>query len=146
MVIPRRSRAREVVLQLLFQDDLNPGVSDETVMSFMRRRLHDNKELLAFASGLLNGVREHRKALDAHVSRRAANWSLERMAVPDRNIIRLGAYELLYTETPGAVVINEAVEMAKRFGSKQSAQFVNGLLDRLLHDRPATSNENSPAE
>src|SRR5688572_29244358 len=111
MVIPRRSRAREVVLQLLFQDDLNPGVSEEAVMAFMRRRLHDNKDLLAFASSLLKGVREHRDALDAHVARRAANWSLERMAVPDRNIIRLGAYELLYTDTPGAVVINEAVEM-----------------------------------
>jgi N utilization substance protein B len=56
------------------------------------------------------------------------------MAVTDRNVIRLGAYEILYTNTPGPVVIDEAVELAKRFGAKQSAQFVNGVLDRFLHD------------
>ena len=63
---------------------------------------------------------------------RASNWSLERMAATDRNILRLAAFEILYTETPGRVVINEAVELAKRYGTGQSAQFVNGVLDGLL--------------
>ena len=61
-----------------------------------------------------------------------ANWNLNRMAVTDRNILRLGAFEILFSDTPGRVAINEAVELAKRFGAKQSPQFVNGILDRLL--------------
>jgi N utilization substance protein B len=69
------------------------------------------------------------------LAERADNWSLERMAVIDRNILRMGAYEILLTETPPRVVINEAVELAKRFGTKQSAKFVNGVLDRFLQER-----------
>jgi len=68
------------------------------------------------------------------LSQRADNWSLERMAATDRNVLRLGAYEIQYAETPPRVAINEAVDLAKRFGAKQSAQFVNGVLDRFLHD------------
>jgi transcription antitermination protein NusB len=131
----RRSRAREVVLQVLYEDDLNPqrdlAVSDE----FLRRRLHDDSELIEFATQLLSGVRRNRAEIDSLLSERAANWRLERMAVTDRNILRLAAFEMLYTETPDRVVINEAVELAKRFGAKQSSQFVNGILDRLLRDR-----------
>jgi N utilization substance protein B len=91
-------------------------------------------QLVEFAQTLLSGVRRNRQELDAMLVRCAANWSLERMAVTDRNVIRLGAYEILYTDTPGPVVIDEAVELAKRFGARQSAQFVNGVLDRFLHD------------
>jgi N utilization substance protein B len=131
----RRSRAREVVLQVLYEDDLNPtrdmAVSDE----FLRRRLNNNADLIAFAEGVLSGVRRNRQEIDALLSERAENWRLERMAVTDRNILRLAAFEMLYTDTPDRVVINEAVELAKRFGAKQSSQFVNGILDRLFRDR-----------
>jgi N utilization substance protein B len=126
----RRSRAREVVLQVLFQDDLNPGpnpVADE----FLQLRLQGD-ELLDFARSLLAGVRRNQSELDLLLSRTADNWSLERMAATDRNVLRLGAYEILYTATPGRVAINEAVELAKRFGTAHSAQFVNGILDRFL--------------
>ena len=75
---------------------------------------------------------EHRKELDAKIEIIAQNWSLRRMAPTDRNALRLGAYELLYTQTPPRVVIDEALELAKLFGSGQSAQFVNGILDRLI--------------
>lgn len=129
-----RSRAREVVLQVLYQDDLNPDADSAAVEDFLRRRLKDNAQLIDFARSLLSGVRRNRQELDTMLARCAANWSLERMAVTDRNVIRLGAYEILYTDTPGPVVIDEAVELAKRFGAKQSAQFVNGVLDRFLHD------------
>jgi transcription antitermination protein NusB len=141
----RRSRAREVVLQVLYEDDLNPqrdlAVSDE----FLRRRLNDHPELIAFANSVLGGVRRNRQEIDALLAERAANWRLERMAVTDRNILRLAAFEMLYTETPDRVVINEAVELAKRFGAKQSSQFVNGILDRLFRDRGEMKDE-TPAE
>jgi N utilization substance protein B len=128
----RRSRAREVVLQLLYQDDLNPERELAPDVDFMNQRLHRNEELIGFAQTLLNGVRRNRGELNETLEQHAANWSLERMAVTDRNILRLGAFEILYSDTPGRVAINEAVELAKRFGAKQSAQFVNGILDGLL--------------
>ena len=133
--MPRRSRAREVVLQILYQDDLNPDshlrVSDE----FLVNRLRSDDELTGFARSLLSGVRRNRGELDMLLTEAAENWSLERMAATDRNVLRLGAFEILYTETPDRVAINEAVELAKRFGADQSAQFVNGILDRFLRDR-----------
>jgi N utilization substance protein B len=123
------------VLQILYEDDLNPernmAVSDE----FLRGRLNHDEELVGFAVELLAGVRRNRGELNVLLEERAQNWSLARMAVTDRNVMRLAAYEMLYTDTPDRVVINEAIELARRYGSKQSAQFVNGVLDRVLRDR-----------
>ncbi len=135
----RRSRAREIVLQVLYQDDLNPPSEAMASDQFLRRRLNDDEALVAFARSLLSGVRRNREELDQMLAARADNWSLARMAVTDRNVLRLGAYEILYSDTPGRVAINEAVELAKRFGSKQSAQFVNGVLDRFLQKEPPPS-------
>ena len=103
---------------------------------FVSRRLHAATDLVDFALSLINGVLRNRGELDGLLQARAANWSLERMAVTDRNVLRLGAYEIVHTETPGPVVINEAVELARRFGSKQSSQFVNGILDPFLQEKP----------
>ncbi|MEQ8790793.1 MAG: transcription antitermination factor NusB [Pirellulaceae bacterium] len=136
----RRSRAREVVLQMIYEDDLNPGRASEAIEQFLRGRLKDD-ELIVFAQGLISGVRRNRDELDVLLTKCADNWSLVRMAVTDRNILRLGAYELLYTKTPPRVAINEAVELAKRFGAKQSAQFVNGVLDRFLQERARLARE-----
>ena len=130
----RRSRAREVALQVLFQDDVNPPESAGYTLGFLRNRLNSD-ELVDFARSLIAGVRRNRGELDEFLGKIAANWSLARMATTDRNVLRLGAYEILYTETPGRVAINEAVELAKRYGSGQSAQFVNGILDKFLQGR-----------
>lgn len=130
----RRSRAREVVLQLLYQDDLNPAPDIEAIEAFLRTRLNNREDLIEFGRDLRKGVRSKREELDALLQERAANWSLARMAATDRNILRLGAFEILHTNTPDRVAINEAVELAKRYGAKQSPQFVNGILDRVLHD------------
>lgn len=127
----RRSRAREVALQVLYQDDLNPSHDPEETDRFIKSRLGD-EQLVEFSRSLIAGVRRNRVELDELLEKTAENWSLERMAVTDRNVMRLGAFEILYADTPDLVAINEAVELAKRFGSKQSAQFVNGILDRLL--------------
>jgi N utilization substance protein B len=127
----RRTRAREVALQVLYQDDLNPRHNPADDVTFVKNRLQ-GEELVAFSESLIAGVRRNRGELDQVLSQTADHWSLDRMAATDRNVLRLGAYEIIYADTPGRVAINEAVELAKRFGSRQSAQFVNGILDRLL--------------
>jgi len=129
----RRSRARQVAFQVLYQDDLNPrgNPADGDRLIDDRLRAEDLREL---ARSLVSGVRRNRPALDEAIERAAANWSLSRMAATDRNILRLGAYELLHTEMPGRAAIDEAVELAKRFGAAQSSQFVNGILDKIMHD------------
>lgn len=128
----RRSRAREVALQILFEDEVNPRATVEATKGFVSGRLN-SAELEEFCLSLILGVRRNQTELDALLAKTADNWSLARMAATDRNVLRLGAYEILYTETPDRAAINEAVELAKRFGSAQSAQFVNGILDRFLH-------------
>jgi N utilization substance protein B len=128
----RRSRAREVVLQILYEDDLNPNRNMAVSEEFLASRLNREEDLLEFAQGILSGVRRNRGELDQILSQVADNWPLARMAVTDRNVLRLGAYEILYTDIPGPVAIDESVELAKRFGARQSPQFVNGILDRLL--------------
>lgn len=133
-----RRRAREIVLQLLFQDDLNPDLKPEVPERFLIKRLNGNRPLIDFARKLYQGVTKQRKELDNVLSDHATNWSVRRMAAIDRNILRLGACEILYTETPGRVIINEAVEIAKRYGDRQSGQFVNGILDRILRTRVAS--------
>ena len=101
--------------------------------------MHNNRPLIRFATDLWMNVRKNRWNLDKALSAKATNWSLRRMAAIDRNILRLGAYEILMTETPGRVVINEAIELAKRYGDRQSSQFVNGILDRILNEPSAES-------
>lgn len=127
----RRSRAREMALQMLYQQDLNPDVPTGTVRELIVERLND-ESLSRFAWSLFAGVMESRPALDAKIEAAATNWSLKRMAPTDRNVLRLGAFELLYTDTPPKVIIDESLELAKRYGSAQSSPFVNGILDRLI--------------
>ncbi len=130
----RRSRAREVALQLLVQHDLNPGVDREVIAAFARERLRD-PQLEPFGLGLYDGVVAHAADIDRRLAAAAENWRIARMAVVDRNVLRLGGYELLFTpETPANVVLDEAIELARRFGSAGSPAFVNGVLDRLRQD------------
>jgi N utilization substance protein B len=130
-----RRRAREVALQVLYADDLNPQRNLAEADDFLVRRLHRDVALVDFARSLVAGVRKTRHELDASLAKLAANWSLARMAAIDRNVLRLGAYELLHTGTPPRVAVNEAIELAKRYGGRQSHQFVNGILDRLMPHR-----------
>jgi transcription antitermination protein NusB len=136
-----RRRAREIVLQLLYEDDLNPEQDPKVADLFLVRRLAGNRPLVVFSRKLLAEVLAKRRDIDKAISAKAANWSLRRMAAIDRNILRLGTYEILYTETPGRVVINEAIEIAKRYGDRQSGQFVNGILDRILHEKAASAEQ-----
>jgi N utilization substance protein B len=127
----QRRRAREVALQVLFQDDLNPRSNPAMGDVMIARRL-GKEDSVEFARRLVAGVRRNRQELDQSIERAAANWTLGRMAATDRNVLRMGAYEILHTETPAPVVVNEAIELARRYGTAQSASFVNGILDRLM--------------
>jgi N utilization substance protein B len=132
----RRSRGREVALQVLYQVEQNSGVSPEEIHRFIQRRLLEDRKLCDFTEGLIAGVKEHQARIDAMISQVAENWRLDRMAAIDRNILRLGAYEMLFClEVPAKVAINEALELAKRYSTAQSSRFVNGILDRVLQWR-----------
>ena len=130
----RRSRAREVAFQVLYEDDLNPRNNPALGDQWIDQRLHAD-DLRELARRLVVGVRQHREEIDAMLEQTAANWSLRRMAATDRNVLRLGAYELLHGDTPERVAIDEAIELARRFGSAQSPQFVNGILDKVMHSK-----------
>lgn len=130
----RRHQAREVVLQMLFQKDLNPDVTADMIREQIQEMLENNEPLCRFAWSLFAGTIESLKAIDTKIETVASHWKLSRMPPTDRNAIRLGAFELLYTDTPYPVVIDEALELAKSFGTAMSASFVNGILDKLVPD------------
>lgn len=132
-----RRRAREVVVQLIFQRDFNPDVDFDVESDFLRMRLHHKSAIVEFAEKLLRGIRIHQQEIDQALETTAENWKLGRMAATDRSILRLATYEILFDVTPGKVAINEAIELARRYGTGNSAPFVNGVLDRLLKSKTA---------
>ncbi|SLM48613.1 N utilization substance protein B homolog [Nitrospira japonica] len=126
-----RHQSRERALQILFQYDIHgkPGVWLDEFWN----QCEATEDVRAFAEELVRGVLEHRAELDALLGRYATNWKVSRMQVVDRNILRLGIYELLWREdVPAKVTMNEAIELAKDFGDDEAAKFVNGVLDKVL--------------
>ncbi|MEE8412607.1 MAG: transcription antitermination factor NusB [Acidobacteriota bacterium] len=130
----KRRRARECALQMLFQIDLIGVERAEVYAQFWDE--HDTEDdVRAFTQELVDGVCSTREQLDARITKIAERWRIERMAVVDRNVLRMALYEMnRQPETPTAVVIDEAIEVARRFGSEESAKFVNGVLDALRRD------------
>jgi N utilization substance protein B len=142
----RRSRAREVALQLLFQRDHNPGLARPALEGFARNRLRE-PALATFCLALFDGVVAHQEEIDGRLSASAENWRLPRMAAVDRNVLRLGAFEVLfYPETPPAVAFDEAIELARRYGTAESAAFVNGVLDRLRREATAPTSDSPTSD
>jgi N utilization substance protein B len=134
----RRRKAREIAVQLLFKDDFNPDQQslDEV---FVSARLNHDSALTNLACNLIDGVRSNKTRIDEEIKSLLDNWKLERLSATERNILRLGIYEILFTDTPGPVVINEAIEITKRYGNEQSHQFVNGVLDKFLQKQMANN-------
>jgi N utilization substance protein B len=122
------------------RDQEDAGSADEG--EFYSRWLR-TPSLVEFSRRLIQGVAANRSVLDEKIAAAAENWSVQRMAATDRNLLRLGAFEIHHTETPAKVVIDEAVELAKRFGGAQSAQFVNGILDKLMHQQENSEIKNT---
>jgi N utilization substance protein B len=140
----RRSRGREVALQLLFQREHNAKMDRAAVEQFVRDRLHE-EPLRKFCLFLYDGVVERLADIDAKISAAAENWRLSRMPTVDRNILRLGAFELLFMQdTPPAVAFDEAIELARRYGTDDSSAFVNGVLDRMRREANPTETPSEP--
>jgi transcription antitermination protein NusB len=134
----RRSRAREVALQLLFQRDQNSTlIARPAIEKFVRDRLLADPEMVAYCLALYDGTLAKQAEIDPKLTATAANWRLSRMHPADRNVLRLATYELLYDPAgqPLEVIIHEANELAARFGSAESARFVNGVLDKVAKSR-----------
>jgi N utilization substance protein B len=133
-MIRKRSRAREVALQLMYLFDHHPAQARPEIENFARERLSE-PELIAFALELYDGIRRHLGTIDTAIGKAATNWRIHRLAAVDRNALRVGTYELLHQpETPVSVVLNEIIELARRYGSADSPGFVNGVLDRIRKD------------
>ena len=138
-----RSRARELALQFLFQLDFQDGDYRRELDVFLDEELRGTgasedaiRETKVFARALVDGVIEHREAIDDLLAKTAANWELARMAAVDRNALRIGCYELVFAgDVPTKVAINEAIELGKRFSTAQSGAFINGILDRIRKDQ-----------
>ncbi|MBX7157664.1 MAG: transcription antitermination factor NusB [Verrucomicrobiae bacterium] len=137
----KRRLAREYAVQFLYQWGIFAEDLEKRLADFWERQTVDPK-VKEFAQGLIRGVIEKEAELDALIIQFAENWALDRIAVMDRNVLRLGLYEMKYREDiPPVVSINEAIELAKKFGTDDSGKFVNGILDRFREDllRPARS-------
>lgn len=132
MTRPGKSLARERALQYLYTIEVG-GPQEKTGASVFWEHFHPNDRASAYFFRLVSGVMAHREELDAYISRFSEHWRLERMAATDRAILRLAVFELLNCpEVPPKVVVNEAVELGKRFGAENSGAFINGILDSFL--------------
>ena len=136
----KRRKAREVALQFLYQlDVLGEGDPTPHGDEFWARHPVDPDSRL-FADALVRGTKQHQEKADQIIAQYAEHWDLDRMAVADRNILRLAVYEMLWgNEAPAKVVINEAIEIAKKFGTQESSRFINGILDRVHKELRAAS-------
>ena len=127
----RRTKARERALQALYQIDVAAEGIDDALARFWRSFEPVEREVREAAEALVRGVAGARREIDEAIEAASSNWRLDRMPKVDRNVLRVAVYELLHTEVPVKVVINEAIELGKKFGSESSGAFVNGVLDRI---------------
>ena len=127
-----RRKARELALQMLFQFDM-AGNPPETIVATFEDLQKSKPNTREFAVKIFRGTVDHLTEIDDMIQQQADNWRLSRMAVVDRNIIRMSIYEFMHeTDTPKLVIIDEAIEIAKKFGTQKSSQFINGILDGIL--------------
>ncbi|HEX8637755.1 MAG TPA: transcription antitermination factor NusB [Pyrinomonadaceae bacterium] len=132
-----RRKARECALQMLFAADVAKTVVPNVLTNGYWNELGEvvvDDKTQEFANNLVQGTLREMETIDARIKTRAEHWRIERMAIVDRNVLRLAVYEFLYEETPHTVVINEALEIARRFSTFEATQFINGILDAIKHD------------
>ena len=131
----KRTKARENALKILYAIDITGDPPKECIDKYWRDNEENDVEVKTFANSLVLGTYNKQKEIDKMISERATNWQLDRMAVIDRNILRFAAYELLFAEEiPPKVTINEAIDIAKRYGDSESGKFINGVLDKINKD------------
>ncbi len=132
MTVPIRRRARELAMQVLYQSETS-GQTVEEAFELMRDNFQANKKAAPYALEILAGVMANRGEIDELISEHSKNWRLERMAMVDRNILRIAAFEFLHKreDVPASVVINEALEVAARYSDEDASPFINGVLDSM---------------
>jgi len=126
-----RRRAREVALQVLYQLDISRGDAQE-VLDLYWENFKPSAKAREFSQRLIAGVNQSQSQIDRLIEENSENWTLKRMAMVDRNILRLATFELLYCpDIPFKATLNEAIELAKKFGTEDSGAFINGILDKI---------------
>lgn len=135
-----RRKSREMVLQMLFQSDMGKQNPDQVRQTFWAEHKAASPEVRGFADDLFRVATDRGSEIDTLIEKHAEHWRMERMAAVDRNLLRAAVAELLgYPDTPRAVIINEALEIARKFSSPESVQFVNGVLDSVGKDLGASA-------
>ena len=145
----KRTQSRECALQILYQNEINPEPMPEILRLFWNQQDEAfSDEVRVFAEKLALGVMENQLEIDKVLEKYADNWELSRMAMIDRNVMRLATYELLYlADVPPKVTLNEAVNLAKKFSQEESGKFVNGILDKINHtEKPKNPKDHDPSE
>lgn len=133
----KRTLAREFALQILYQIDITSDNYLQALDNFWQARTDDNieEQIKNFTAELVKGTVENRQVIDERIAQYATNWQLKRMAVIDRNILRMGSYELTFrSDIPPKVSINEAVELAKKYSGMEAGKFVNAILDKIRQE------------
>ena len=126
-----RRRARELAVQFLYQMEANPLEPHEALESF-HQSVSASRQVKEFAARIVEGVQHHREEIDRLIGKYSAHWRLERIDRVDKNILRMGVFELLYCDDiPVKVALNEAIELGKQFGTEESGAFINGILDKI---------------
>jgi N utilization substance protein B len=132
----KRTKARERAIQALYQIDVAATDLDEALARFWRSFEPVEREVQLVAEGLVRGVAAQRREIDDAIESVSTHWRLDRMAKVDRNVLRLAVFELRSSDVPVKVVINEAIELGKKYGSESSGAFVNGVLDKIAQSLP----------
>ena len=133
-----RRKSREFVLQMLFQLDMGKQTPDHVRKTFWGERKEVEKEVQGFADDLFRIAQDRAPEIDGHIEKHAEHWRVDRMAAVDRNVLRAAVAEFLgYPQTPKPVVINEYLEVARKFSSPEAVHFINGVLDSIAKDLPA---------
>ena len=139
----KRTQARECALQILYQLDITKNdYRDSLKLYWQNQEELPADDIREFAESLVKGVMDNIATLDETISKYATNWQINRMAIVDRNILRIATYELLFLkDIPPKVSINEAIDIAKKYGEKDSGKFVNGILDKINKEEVRNAKE-----
>ena len=129
-----RRKSRELALQILFQTEFTPEVTMQDMASVFEKKI--DSQIMDYTMMLVKGVKQHREKIDARIQEASRHWKIDRMASVDRNILRSAVFEMLHAVEPmePKIVINEAIEIAKVFGTQDSGSFVNGILDQIVRN------------
>lgn len=137
----QRRQSRELALQVLFQQEFAPSIDHRTGLETFRGNFQATEEVWNYALQILKGIEQNKAEIDSMIESHTSHWTIPRMALVDVNIMRIAIFEIHFSnsDVPPRAAINEAIEIAKQYGTTESASFINGVLDQVLKARPATS-------